>query len=254
MSSIGTGYDLSASQFSPDGRVFQVEYANKAVENSGTAIAIRCKDGVVFGVEKLVLSKLYEYGANKRIFHIDTHIGMAIAGLIADSRQIVATAREEAANYRSVYGSPIPLKYLVNRVSGFIHAFTLYSAMRPFGCSIMLSSMGPDGPELYTIDPSGVSYGYHGCAIGKAKQNAKTEIEKLKMSEMTCQEAVKEVAKIIYVVHDEVKDKNFELEMSWIGSVTNGKHECVPKDVADAAEKYAKDSLVEDSSSDEDEL
>ncbi|XP_015747580.1 PREDICTED: proteasome subunit alpha type-3-like [Acropora digitifera] len=76
MSSIGTGYDLSASQFSPDGRVFQVEYAVKAVENSGTIVGIKGRDGVVFGVEKLVLSKLYEYGANKRIIHIDSHIGM----------------------------------------------------------------------------------------------------------------------------------------------------------------------------------
>ena len=69
-------YDLSASQFSPDGRVFQVEYAAKAVENSGTVIGLRGKDGVVFAVEKLVTSKLYEPGANKRIFNIDKHIGM----------------------------------------------------------------------------------------------------------------------------------------------------------------------------------
>lgn len=69
-------YDLSASQFSPDGRVFQVEYAAKAVENSGTVIGLRGKDGVVFAVEKLVTSKLYEPGANKRIFHVDEHVGM----------------------------------------------------------------------------------------------------------------------------------------------------------------------------------
>merc|ERR1712137_420783 len=112
MSSIGTGYDLSASQFSPDGRVFQVEYAQKAVENSGTSIALKGKDGVVFAVEKLVTSKLYENGANRRIFSVDTHIGMAVAGLLADSRQIFETARKEASNYRSEYGSNIPVKYL----------------------------------------------------------------------------------------------------------------------------------------------
>lgn len=254
MSSIGTGYDLLTSQFSPDGRVFQVEYAMKAVENSGTAVGVRCKDGVVFGVEKLVTSKLYEAGANKRIFHIDTHIGIAIAGLISDARQIVNVARDEAANYRSQYGSPIPLKYLVDRVAGYIHAYTLYSALRPFGCSIMVSSYGPDGPQLFMIDPSGISWGYHGCSIGKAKQAAKTEIEKLKTEELTCEELVKEVAKIIYVVHDEVKDKNFELELSWIGKVTNGRHQLVPKDVAEAAEKHAKDSLEEDSDSDDEDL
>ncbi|MEQ2227487.1 Proteasome subunit alpha type-3 [Ilyodon furcidens] len=76
--STDSAYDLSASTFSPDGRVFQVEYAMKAVENSSTAIGIRCKDGIVFGVEKLVLSKLYEEGSNKRIFNIDRHVGMVM--------------------------------------------------------------------------------------------------------------------------------------------------------------------------------
>ena len=95
MTSIGTGYDLSASQFSPDGRVFQIEYANKAVENSGTALAIRGKDGVVFAVEKIVTSKLYEKGANRRIFNIDSHVGMAAAGLVTDARQLASIARDE---------------------------------------------------------------------------------------------------------------------------------------------------------------
>ena len=97
MTSIGTGYDLSASQFSPDGRVFQIEYAGKAVENSGTAVAIRGKDGVVFAVEKIVTSKLYEKGANRRIFNIDTHIGMAAAGLVTDARQLASIARDEVS-------------------------------------------------------------------------------------------------------------------------------------------------------------
>lgn len=69
-------YDLSASQFSPDGRVFQVEYANKAVEASGTIVALRCKDGVAFAVEKIITSRLYESGSNKRIHNVDKHIGM----------------------------------------------------------------------------------------------------------------------------------------------------------------------------------
>ncbi|CAM1319012.1 PSMA3 (predicted) [Pycnogonum litorale] len=241
MSSIGTGYDLSASQFSPDGRIFQVEYAQKAVENSGTAVALKGKDGVVFAVEKLVASKLYEFGANKRIFNVNRHIGMAIAGLIADARQIVEIARTEASNYRSDYGSSIPIKYLAERVSMYMHAYTLYSAVRPFGCGILLSSCNEtEGPQIYCIDPSGVSHGYYGCAIGKAKQGAKTEIEKLKLKEMTCRELIKEAAKIIYVVHDEVKDKHFELELSWVTTGTDGKHELVSKEVFAEAEKHAK--------------
>uniref|UniRef100_A0A674N1N8 Proteasome subunit alpha type n=1 Tax=Takifugu rubripes TaxID=31033 RepID=A0A674N1N8_TAKRU len=252
MSSIGTGYDLSASTFSPDGRVFQVEYAMKAVENSSTAIAIRCKDGVVFGVEKLVLSKLYEQGSNKRIFNIDRHVGMAVAGLLADARSLADVAREEASSFRSSYGYDIPLKHLSERVAMYVHAYTLYSAVRPFGCSGRRAEH--QGVTCVCVCVCVCVQGYWGCAIGKAKQAAKTEIEKLQMKDMTCRELVKEVAKIIYIVHDEVKDKAFELELSWVGEVTNGRHELVPKDVREEAEKYAKDSLEEEDDSDEDNM
>uniref|UniRef100_A0A8C6W591 Proteasome alpha-type subunits domain-containing protein n=1 Tax=Nannospalax galili TaxID=1026970 RepID=A0A8C6W591_NANGA len=210
MSSIGTGYDLSASTFSPDGRVFQVEYVMKAVENGSTAIGIRCKDGVVFG--------LYEEGSNKQFFNVDRHVGMAVAGLLADARSLADIARKEASNF---------------------------SAVRPFGCSFMLGSYSTnDSAQLYMIDPSGVSYGYWGCAIGKEKQVAKTKIEKLQMKEMT-------FAKIMYIVHDEVKDKAFELELSWVGELTKGRHEIAPKDIREEAEEYAKESLKEDESDDD---
>ncbi|CAD6222282.1 GSCOCG00000893001-RA-CDS [Cotesia congregata] len=254
MSSIGTGYDLSASQFSPDGRVFQVEYAQKAVENSGTVISLRGKDGVVFAVEKLVTSKLYEAGANKRIFNIDEHIGMAVAGLISDARQIVETARSEAASYRAQYGVGIPVKYLNERVAMYMHAYTLYSAVRPYGCSVILSAREADGPTMYMIDPSGVSYGYFGCAVGKAKQSAKTEIEKLKLADMSCKELVKEAARIIYLVHDELKDKQFELEMSWVGAHTKGKHERIPHEIKAEAEAKARQAMAEDSDSDTEDM
>jgi len=253
MSSIGTGYDLSASQFSPDGRVFQVEYAQKAVENSGTAIALRAKDGVVFAVEKLVMSKLYEAGANKRLFTVDRHVGCAVAGLLADAKQVVERGCAEASSYRSEYGAPVPLKYLKDRVALYVHAYTLYSAMRPYGCAVLMGSYNKtEGAQLYCIDPSGTSYGYFGCAIGKAKQTAKTEMEKLKLQDMTCRELIKEAAKIIYIIHDEIKDKAFELELSWVCEETEGKHRFVPKDLYAEAETFAKKALEEDSDSADD--
>lgn len=86
------------------------------------------------------------------------NFSQAFSGLIADARQIVAIARKEAANYRSQYGMSIPLKYLNDRVSMYMHAYTLYSAVRPYGCSVILASYERDNPEMYLIDPSGVSY------------------------------------------------------------------------------------------------
>lgn len=246
MSSIGTGYDLSAAQFSPDGRIFQVEYANKAVEASGTAVAMIGKDGVALAVEKIVTSKLYEPGVNKRIYIIDQHIGMAVAGLLADARQLVRIAREEATNYRANYGSNIPLKYLTDRVSLYMHSHTLYGAIRPFGVSVILVSYELDQPKVFCIEPSGVSYGYNGIAIGKASQNAKTEIEKIKFKDMPLEKLVNETARVIYTVHDEIKDKHFELELAWIGKATDGKFQFAPKAVFDAAEKFAKESMESD--------
>lgn len=78
--------------------------------------------------------------------------------MISDARQIVEIARKEASNYRSQYGVSIPLKYLNDRVSMYMHAYTLYSAVRPYGCSVILAAYESDGPVMFMIDPSGVSY------------------------------------------------------------------------------------------------
>lgn len=166
--------------------------------------------------------------------------------------QVVETARVEASNYRSDYGSAIPLRYLKDRVGLYMHAYTLYSAVRPFGCSVLLGSHDSDGPQLYCIDPSGTSWGYFGCAIGKARQAAKTEMEKLALRELDCRQLLREAARIVYVVHDEVKDKNFELELSWVCQESQGRHEFVPKDVFLQAEAHAKAALEEESDTDED--
>lgn len=250
MSSIGTGYDLSASQFSIDGKVFQVEYAQKAVENSGTVVGIRGRDGVVFAVEKLVLSKLYEEGTNRRIFNITDNIGMAVAGLLADAEQIHRTALNEAENYLDNYGDEIPVKILAERLGEYMHAYTLYSYVRPFGCSIMLASYEDQQPLLYSIEPSGVCQGYYGCALGKGKQAAKTELEKVKMNTLSNEDLAKEAAKIVQSVHDDLKDKIFELELSWVGKDTHG-HSLVPDAIRNVAIKYAQDQLKGDDSDEE---
>ncbi|KAI9230132.1 MAG: nucleophile aminohydrolase [Piptocephalis tieghemiana] len=251
MASIGTGYDLSVSTYSPDGRVFQVEYANKAVDNSGTVIGLRCKDGVVLAVEKLIQSKLLVPGSNRRIHTVDRHIGLATAGLLADGKHLVGRARDEAESYRDIYHIPIPAKAISDRVGQYISAHTLYSSVRPFGTSTILGLMDEDGPHLYQIEPSGVYWGYSGCAAGKGKQVARTEIEKLKLSDMTVQEAIKEAARIIHTAHDEAKDRDFELEMTWVSEATGGRHVPVPKELIEEAERLAKEALNDEMEDDD---
>ncbi|CAO3627963.1 nucleophile aminohydrolase [Cunninghamella echinulata] len=243
MTSIGTGYDLSVSTYSPDGRVFQVEYANKAVDNSGTALGIRAKDGVVLGVEKLIQSKLLVAGANKRIQSADLHIGMVSAGLVADSRHLVNRARDEAQSWKDIYRQPIPGKTIADRLGQYASAYTLYSSVRPFGLGTIVAAMTNEEPSLYLIEPSGLYWGYKACAVGKGKSVAKTELEKLNVDEMTVREAVNHITRIIYTCHDDAKDKDFELELSWICAESKYKHQFVPKEIKEEAERLAKESL-----------
>ncbi|WFD42664.1 proteasome endopeptidase complex [Malassezia psittaci] len=247
MASQGTGYDLSASTYSPDGRIFQIEYATKAVENAGTAIALRTKDGVVFAVENLVPSKLLVPGSNRRIFTVADHVGLTSAGLTADGKHLAGRARDEASNFFDNYHQAVPIKTLAERVALYVQAFTLYSSVRPFGISSILGGVDKErGPQLFVIEPSGVFWGYHGCAIGKGKQFAKTEIEKLALDTLTMEEAVEEVARIIYKAHDDAKDKEFELQLSWVGPATSNEHEPVPRELHEQAVRKAQQALEEE--------
>ncbi|CAE6486392.1 unnamed protein product [Rhizoctonia solani] len=258
MTAIGTGYDLSASTYSPDGRLFQIEYASKAVENSGTAIGLKVKDGVVLAVEKLIHSKLLIPEANRRIATIDRHIGMVwfiqLSPTVWDfmSKHILSTLLSGHSvlalfsDYRDTYMAATPLKALADRLGLYVQAYTLYSSVRPFGIGTILGSIDKDGPSLYVIQPSGVFYGYNGAAVGKGRQLANTELEKLNLSQLTTREAVFEAARIIHLVHDDSKDKEFELELSWIGPETGGKHAPVPRELWAEADRKAREALDAD--------
>ncbi|WVQ85177.1 hypothetical protein IAT38_007342 [Cryptococcus sp. DSM 104549] len=251
MTSIGTGYDLSVSTYSPDGRLFQVEYANKAVEAAGVAVGLRCRDGVVLGVERLLHSKLLVKGANRRIASLDEHIGMAGAGLLADGKHFINRAREEASNFRDTYNAPVTVQILSDRLSAYLQAYTSYGSVRPFGLAALIGGVDKTGPKLFCVEPSGVYYGYRACAVGKGKALAKTELEKIVAKEVegseaiSVREAVDEIARIIYLVHDENKDKEFELELTWICEESGNKHALVPTDLQADAEAKAKAALEE---------
>jgi 20S proteasome subunit alpha 7 len=255
MASTGAGYDLGATTFSPDGRIFQVEYATKAVENSGTVIGIRCSDGVVLGVEKVIFSKMLLPSSNRRVATVAPHVGVAQAGLAADGRQVVARAREECDSYEETYGIPMPPSVLAQRLGEYVHYFTIHGALRPFGSSTMFAGYDERQKthQLYVLEPTGVCLRYFGAALGKGRQSAKSEIEKLDLSKLTCREALKEIAKMIYTVYDESKDKPFILEFAWLTEATEWKYKLVPQDLIDEAEAWAKKELEDDDDDDDEE-
>eukprot|EP00760_Papus_ankaliazontas_P002072 PhM_4_TR10828/c0_g1_i1/m.63931/K02727/PSMA3; 20S proteasome subunit alpha 7 len=246
MSGIGTGYDLGVDTYSPEGRIFQVEYASKAVDNSGTAIGICCKDGVVVGVEKLLPSKMVESSTMRRIYALDKQCGVCVAGLQPDGRQIVERGRDECSNYRDTNSVPITCSTLVDRLGYFMQLHTLYWSYRPFGCAVLVASYADDGPQLHLIDPSGTAYGYRASAVGKAKTLAKAELEKVKFEEITCREGVKEVARILTLVHDDAKDKLYEYELGWVCDESQQTFTLVPEAVKKEAVKYADEATRAD--------
>jgi 20S proteasome subunit alpha 7 len=169
-------------------------------------VGIRVKDGVVFGVEKLVSSKLLVEGSGKRIFHVGEHAALCVAGLAADCRQLVLRARSEASAWSGLYGTPIPVAVLAERVASYVHQFTLFASLRPFGCSVLVAGHdAAKGYQLFSVDSAGACFGYRGTAIGKAGSSARNEIEKLRLDQLTAREAVRHVARIVHSVHDEVK-------------------------------------------------
>lgn len=255
MASSGSGYDLSSSTFSPDGRIFQVEYATKAVEHAGTAIGILCSDGVVLGVQKPLLHKLLVPGFSQRIYTVASNCGVAMTGFVPDGRQVVTRGMEEAASFVENYGTAIPPSTLADRMATYVHYFTLHGALRPFGASVLIAGYDEETkkPSLSMVEPNGVAYGYYACAAGKGRQPAKTELEKLELHKtpMTCDDAVKQVCRIIHMLWEEGKDKPFELEVSWISDKTGWKHQGVPRDVINAATAWAKEQLEEEEDDEE---
>ncbi len=233
-------------------------------------MGIRCKDGVVLAVERLILNKMLEDDVSRSIFSADRHVGVASAGLMADARQLLYRARDESQNYRNVYGTPVPGHVLADRMSSFMHMHTLYGNARPFGVSILLATYDSEGPKLHMVEPSGESWGYWATAVGQGAQAAKTELEKLKFAKLTAKQAVKEAARMyvvafgwvgegcgmsraadsqrirsIYAVHDDSKDKPFKLELAWVCDDSNRQFAHVPEALFNEAVVAAKKAKEE---------
>ena len=225
----GTGNDVGAHIFSSDGRIFQVEYAAKCVESGPTVLGVCCRDGVVLAVENLRSSTLLEDTSNPRIYPVDRHIGVAVAGSIPDGVFAVRWARAEASNYKGSYDVPIPGNVSAHRLGSVFHGYTFDGYTRPLGTTVLMASYdSAKGPELHLIDPSGTVAGYHGCAAGKARTVAKTALEAINYETITCEEAVVQLGKIINDCHDSSKDRLWNFEMSWIGEKSGFQFQKVP--------------------------
>jgi 20S proteasome subunit alpha 7 len=242
MAGTGAGYDLSVTTYSPDGRVYQIEYSEKAVESSGTALALCCKNGVILATEKTLVSKMLVPGSTRRVFPVESGISMGFAGMVPDAKELVELARKEAREFKDVYDEEMPPKLLAERVAMYMHAHTQYWSVRPFGVSVFLGSWKGGKSELFCIAPSGAVTKMSGEAIGKGRQAAKNEIEKVDFSNLTVAECLSLVTKAIIKAHDD-NDKEYEIEIAVISDETRGVHQEVSREVLSQLVEQAKQAI-----------
>jgi proteasome alpha subunit len=172
------GYDRAITIFSPDGRLFQVEYAIEAVRRGTTAIAVKNNEGVVFCVEKRSLP-LQENLGSEKLFKIDDHVGVAIAGLTADARTLVEQARIHAQVNILSYDEKVTVLETTRDLCDQMQLYTQNAGVRPFGVSLLVGGVDPEGStKLFMTDPSGAFWGYHACAIGAGAPNAREFLTK----------------------------------------------------------------------------
>ncbi len=184
------GYDRAITVFSPEGRLYQVEYAREAVKRGTTSIGIKFKDGVILIVDKRVTSKLIEPRSIEKIFQIDDHIGAVTSGLVADGRVLIDRARIEAQVYRLLYNEEIDVELLAKRICDYKQVYTQHGGVRPFGISLLIAGVSGDTPRLFETDPSGALLEYKATAIGIGRETCMELFEKEYKDNMTKEEAI----------------------------------------------------------------
>ncbi|MCW3983860.1 MAG: archaeal proteasome endopeptidase complex subunit alpha [Candidatus Bathyarchaeota archaeon] len=164
-------YDHAHTVFSPDGRLFQVEYAMELVNRGATIVGIQCPEGVVLGSEENV-EPLEEEGSSWKIFRVDSHIGAAIVGLSSDARILIDRARLEAQRNRLTYDEPIDVEVATEKICDIQHTYTQHGGGRPFGVAMILAGVDKTGPHVLATHPSGTYRGYKATAAGGGRETA----------------------------------------------------------------------------------
>ena len=184
-------YDRGITVFSPDGRLFQVEYAREAVKKGSTTIGLKYKGGVALIVDKRSMSKLLEPKSTEKIHDIDDYIGCATSGLVADARVLVDEARKQAQIHRVNYGENISVEMLVKKVCDYKQQFTQYGGARPFGTALLVAGTDDLGVHLFETDPSGALVAYKATGIGSGRAAVMDLFEKEYKEDMAYNAAIK---------------------------------------------------------------
>jgi proteasome alpha subunit len=183
------GYDRALTIFSPDGRLYQVEYAIETVRRGTLAAGAKAVDGVVLFAEER-LRKLQDVSLSQKLFQVDDHVGAVAAGYVPDARILIDNARVTAQNHRILYDEPITVATLAKRLGDLAQQYTQYAGVRPFGVSLIMAGVDRDGPSVFTTDPSGTYLGYSAIAIGGGSDQLNEYFEESYNESMNIENAI----------------------------------------------------------------
>ena len=202
------GYDRTATMFSPEGHLLQVEYAEKTVRLGSASIGMACSDGVFILADKRVKDKLIIESSANKIYEIDSHIISSVAGIVSDARVLIERAQLLAQQNRITYDSPIEPELIIKEIANIKQQFTQYGGARPFGVSLMVAGLKDKKPELFTSDITGNYFSYHANAIGENDEKIKERLREKQSPDLN----VKKGVKIAVDIFKEIQGKNFNLD------------------------------------------
>jgi proteasome alpha subunit len=185
------GYDRAIVTFSPDGRLFQVEYAREAVKRGTTSLGLIFKDGVVLAAIRPIGELAIPNSGSDKVHQLDDNIGAAISGFLADGRVLVDAGRVKAQVYRLTYDEPLNILGAVKELADRMQLYTQYGGVRPFGVAFLLGGLDEKGPQLFEIDPSSAFYSWKAQAIGRGVPEALKVLRKGWKENMSEDDAVK---------------------------------------------------------------
>ncbi len=190
-------YDRAITVFSPDGRLFQVEYALETVNRGYTILGISCSEGIVLGAEEKVETKLQDPEFTLKLYEIDNHLAAAIVGLSSDARVLIDQARVYAQSNRLMYDEPIDVEIITKRIGDVKQLYTQHAGVRPFGVSIIFGGVDKRGNKLFVTHPSG-SYGsYKAVAVGIGRETVENILKKEYRENMNLDETIKLAVKCL---------------------------------------------------------
>ena len=196
------GYDMTPTMYSPDGRIYQVEYAIETVKRGAIAIGLQAKDGVVIAVEEKSRDLQVE-DITQKIFQVDDHIGIAAAGYIPDARVLVDNARFFSQSNKLTYDESVEIETVAKHLADQSHQFTQYSGVRPFGVALIIAGVDRKGTRIFVTDPSGTYVPYAAVAIGGDSDEVTDYLEKNYKKEMSIDDAISMAIAAINLKNDE---------------------------------------------------